>query len=163
MNAINIDQLLNAVPDAAIPWVHALASVLCAKAQAPLSERSSEWKRLYRDVVTQINDPSLDREIAARITDCILNGEISNVELVSWIKEAEANVVKWNDGDHKYGRPFVRDTIVSRLKKKYESCGYEWRPANGGIVGAIPIKKRKPCIATGLDGEPFDVEEAYRT
>ena len=159
----SFSDLASSVPNEAIPWVHAFTLLLTSRAKAPRSERDPAWTSKYNDVVNRIHDERLDRQIAERITDALLDGKLTESEFAHWIEEAKVAVEKYTKGkDYKFGRPYVKDTIVAKLKGFYDRNGYEWKSANGGEVGSDlftePEKpKKKPVyILTSNRGTPCD-------
>lgn len=156
--------LVGVLPDAAIPWVHAFTLLLNSKVKAPRAERDPAWTSKYNEVVNRIHDERLDRQIAERITDALMSGKLTDTEFTHWIDESKIAVEKYNkSNDDKFGRPYRKDTIVSKLKGFYERVGYTWKPANGGEVGSDLFtepekpKKNKPVyILTSNRGTPCD-------
>lgn len=133
------------IPPEARWWAKALMAVLCAQSQAPKPQRDPAWQQKYDDVVNRIHDERLDKEVAARITDGILTGILSESELDGWIEDAKVAVEKYNkDHSDTYGRARIRDTIQAKLKKFYDRSDLKWTPPNGGEVGKLKEASQKP-------------------
>lgn len=156
--------LVGVLPDAAIPWVHAFTLLLNSRVKAPRAERDPAWTSKYNEVVNRIHDERLDRQIAERITDALLDGKLTESEFTHWIEDAQEAVDRHKaDQTDKFGRKYRKDTIVARLKGFYDRNGYEWKSANGGEVGSELFtepekpKKNKPVyILTSNRGTPCD-------
>ena len=145
-------------------WAKAFMVFLTAQAEAekrartPKPPRDPEWQKTYDEVVRQIHDPLLDKELANRITDSLVNGILTKTELDGWVADAKENVRKFESGDHKYGRRTIKDTIHAKVKKFFERCGFEWTPPNGGVVGEIKTAPKKKLYGINAFGERVEID-----
>ena len=158
-----IQDQFSQIPPEARWWAKALMAVLCAQSQAPKPTRDPAWQQKYDEIVNRIHDERLDKEVAARITDGILTGILSESELDGWIEDAKRAVetYKKNPNDS-YGRPRMRDTIQAKLKKFYDRSDLKWTPPNGGEVGKLKDapKKQQRYTFVDVDGNTInDFEE----
>lgn len=142
------------IPPEARWWAKALMAVLCAQSQAPKPQRDPAWQQKYDEIVNRIHDERLDKEVAARITDGILAGILSESELDGWIEDAKVAVEKYNkDHSDTYGRARIRDTIQAKLKKFYDRSDLKWTPPNGGEVGKLKDAPKKQQRYTFVDAD----------
>ena len=140
-----VKEQFSQIPSEARWWAKALMATLCAKSQAPKPQRDPAWQQKYDEVVNRIHDERLDKEVAARITDSILVGLLSESELDGWIEDAKVAVEKYNtDHSDPYGRARIKDTIHAKLKKFYDRSDLKWTPPNGGAVGKLKEASQKP-------------------
>lgn len=148
-------------------WAKALMATLCAQSQeqAPKAPRDPAWQQKYDEIVNRIHDERLDKEVAARITDGIITGILSENELDGWIEDAKRAVETYkSDPKNSYGRPRMKDTIQAKLKKFFTRRGLEWVPPNGGEVGTSSFKELpKPSkprpVFRDMDGNIISQEE----
>lgn len=149
-----IQDQFSQIPPEARWWAKALMAVLCAQSQAPKPQRDPAWQQKYDEIVNRIHDERLDKEVAARITDSILVGILSESELDGWIEDAKVAVEKYNkDHSDTYGRARIRDTIQAKLKKFYDRSDLKWTPPNGGEVGKLKDAPKKQQRYTFVDAD----------
>lgn len=122
-------------------------------------ERTPEWKKSYDSVVSQIGDESLDKEVAERITDALINGTLPEGEFKGWVRDAKNNVEMYKEGDTKNGKPRTRDTITIELWKFYQRNGLKWTTANGGPVGKIKAPPKKKLYGINAFGERVEIDD----
>ena len=162
-NVVDIRKFVGTIPDYAIPWVHLETALMNRESQAPKPTRDPAWQQKYDEIVNRIHDERLDKEVAARITDSILTGILSESELDGWIEDAKVAVEKYNkDHSDTYGRARIRDTIQAKLKKFYDRSDLKWTPPNGGEVGKLKEapKKQQRYTFVDVDGNAInDFEE----
>lgn len=153
-NVVDIRKFVGTLPDYAIPWVHLATALMYRESQAPKPQRDPAWQQKYDEIVNRIHDERLDKEVAARITDGILTGILSESELDGWIEDAKVAVEKYNkDHSDTYGRARIRDTIQAKLKKFYDRSDLKWTPPNGGEVGKLKEAPKKQQRYTFVDAD----------
>ena len=167
-NTLSFNDILTCIPKESEAWARlslAMMALLGEKEQAPKPTRDPAWQQKYDEIVNRIHDERLDKEVAARITDSILTGILSESELDGWIEDAKVAVEKYNkDHSDTYGRARIRDTIQAKLKKFYDRSDLKWTPPNGGEVGKSAFKELpKPSkprpVFRDMDGNIISQEE----